>query len=773
MVEEPGSEGSKPVGTSRARAGLKDMGSRLARSSQSLTRYMSTAGPGLAVALLLLILQIFPPSFVGSISDLVFDTYQRAYPRPYEDAGVRVVDIDDESIRRLGQWPWPRTDTARLTDALTDAGAAAIAFDIVFSEPDRTSPARAVEILRQNPEARGDYSEIAALTDHDELLGQAMGRGPTVTGYFMSGETNTARPPEHAGVAVSGTPPLNILRKYNGTIVSLPIIGDRASGAGSVSLDAGRDDIIRAVPLIANLDGQLIPSLSLEALRVAQGAGAILVRSSDGSGEMGGGSEPTVLAVKTGALEAPTTHLGELWMHYTAPQPERIVPAWRILQGDLPEAEMRRLFEGQIVFIGTGAIGLKDIRSTPVNPGELGVVIHAQAAEQMILGRFLTRPDWAVGVERTLMVLLCLLIAFSAPALGALRGGILATLALGGVVAGSWFAFRNSGLLLEPIFPALGVVSVYIAITGASFYREEKARSHIHNAFDRYLSPELVNRIARDPGRLELGGELRQMTVLFSDVRGFSRISERFGPQELIGFLINLLTPMTDVLLARKATIDKYIGDAVVAFWNAPLDDPEHEKNAALAALEMIETLKRLNADCAEDPAWPGQVGIGIGLNTGPCCVGNMGSRQRLSYSLIGDTVNLAARLEGQTKFYGVSILVGQNLADRVPDFALVELDIIRVVGREAPERVFALMGTPDMVSNPDYIRSRDGMQALLSAYRSQDWATAQGELARLREFEATSGLAGVLALYTARIAKYLETPPPEGWDGVSQALEK
>ena len=752
---------------------LKEIGSRLARSSLSLTRYIATAGPGLVVGLLLLILHIFQPPFVGSISNLVFDTYQRAWPRPYEDAGVRVVDIDDESIRRLGQWPWPRTDVVRLTDALTEAGAAAIAFDIVFSEPDRTSPARAVEILRQNPEARGDYAEIAAMTDHDELLGQAMGRGPTVTGYFLTEEANTARPAEHAGVAVSGTPPLGVLREYNGAIVSLPVIGDRAAGAGSVSLDAGRDDMIRAVPLIANLDGQIIPSLSLEALRVAQDAGAVLVRSSDGSGEWGGGPVTTVLAVKTGDLEVPTTDVGELWMHYTAPHPERIVPAWRILQGDLPEAEMRRLFEGQIVFIGTGAIGLRDIRSTPTQQGELGVVIHAQAAEQMILGKFLTRPDWAPGAERMLMVALCLLIALSAPALGALRGGVLATAALGGVLAGSWLAFRNSGVLLEPIFPALGVVSVYIAITAVSFYREERARSHIHNAFDRYLSPELVDRIARDPGQLELGGEVRQMTVLFSDVRGFSRISERFGPQELIGFLINLLTPMTDVLLARKATIDKYIGDAVLAFWNAPLDDPEHERNAAFAALEMLETLKRLNADSARDPAWPGQVAIGIGLNTGPCCVGNMGSRQRLSYSLIGDTVNLASRLESLTKAYAVNILVGEDLAARLPDFALIELDLIRVVGRDAPERVFALMGPPELSSDPAFVETGTRMTAVLETYRSRDWAGAKAALENLRGAGTLPGLEGVAAIYATRVADFRENPPPADWDGISQALEK
>ena len=385
---------------------LKAIGSRLARSSLSLTRFCAKAAPGLIMALLLLILHIFQPPVVGQISNLVFDSYQRAYPRPYQDAAVRVVDIDDETIRRLGQWPWPRTDMARLTDSLTEAGAAAIAFDIVFSEPDRTSPARAAEILRRNPEAQGDYSDIAALTDHDELFGQAMGRGPTVTGFFLTNETNDVRPTEQAGVAVSGTPPLDAMPAFNGAIVPLPVIGNRAAGSGFVSIRGDRDGIIRAAPLLSSIDGRIVPSLSLETLRVAQGAGAVVVRSSDGSGEMGAGEITSVVAVKTGALEAPTTHEGQLWMHYTADQPDRVVPAWRILEGDLSEAEMRTLFEGHIVFVGTGAQGLRDLVSTPIREKELGVIVHAQAAEQIILGQFLTRPDWALGVERVLLVIL-------------------------------------------------------------------------------------------------------------------------------------------------------------------------------------------------------------------------------------------------------------------------------------------------------------------------------------------------------------------------------
>jgi adenylate cyclase len=731
--------------------------------------WLVTALPGLVVTLLLLALHMAEVTALVQLGNLLFDTYQRAEPREYKDAPVRVVDIDDETIARLGQWPWPRTDVARLTQALTDAGSSAVAFDIVFSEPDRTSPARAVEILRRNPQAKGSYAEIAALPDHDVLMGQTMAATPSVMGFFLTREPNAARPPAKAGFAVSGDPPTSVPH-FKGAILPLPAIVDGAAGAGFVSIVGGRDGIIRSAPLVADLDGQMVPSLSLEALRVAQGAGAVLVRTTEGSGEMGGG-DPGVVALKVGAFEVPTTPAGELWMYYTDPRPERIVPAWKILTGELPPAEMERLFAGHIVFIGTGAAGLRDLVSTPVRDRELGVVVHAQAVEQMILGEFLVRPDWAAGLERSVLLLAGIVLSLWLPSLGALRGGIAAGIALGTVVAGSWVAFQN-GLLVDPTVPSLGLVGVFMAVTSFSFYREERARAYIRNAFDRYLSPELVERIARDPSQLQLGGEEREMTVMFCDIRSFSRISEKLSPQQIIGFLIEFLTPMTEILLARKATIDKYIGDAILAFWNAPLDDPEHERNAALATLEMVAQLKELNATNvgAADKVWPGEVKIGIGLSTGPCCVGNMGSTQRLNYSLIGDTVNLASRIEGLTKVYGVPIMMGETLARRLDDFAVVELDIVRVVGRDTPERLFALMGPPEMAQTVDF-RELAGKQTLmLAAYRKQDWDAAEAALAGL---SGPFGLDAVAKLYAGRVAAYRKTPPPKGWDGVFEATEK
>lgn len=735
-------------------------------------RWAATA-MGLVLTAMLLVTHIAQPAVLATLGNVVFDTYQRLWPRPYEDAGVRVIDIDDETIRRLGQWPWPRTDMARLTQQVADAGAAAIAYDIVFSEPDRTSPARAAEILRANPEASGDYAEIAALPDHDVLLGQTVSVTPTVVSYFLTAEANAVRPAEIAGVVFSGTPPLDALPTFSGAIPTLPSIAAGASGAGFVSRIGDRDGVIRTAPLLSRLGDQVLPSLSLEVLRVAQGAGSIQVRSTDGSGEVAAGQQG-VVAVRVGDFEAPTTRAGELWMHFSGDAPDRIVPAWRVLTGDLPPEEMQRLFEGNIVLIGAGAVGLRDLVSTPVRERELGVVVHAQAVEQMILGQFLTRPDWALGLERLLLLVFGVTVSFIAPRLGAVRGGVVAILALIVTAAGSWIAFRFGGLLLEPTVPLATVTVVYTSVTSLSFWQEERSRAYIRQAFDRYLSPELVERIARDPGQLELGGEERDMTVLFSDIRSFSRISEKMEPKQLIDFLIELLTPLTEALLNRRATIDKYIGDAILAFWNAPLDDPNQYENAAHAALDMIEAMKALNArQSGLVGPWPGDVAIGVGLNAGRCCVGNMGSRQRLDYSLIGDAVNLASRLEGLTKVYGVPILIGQTLARNIQTFATLEVDRVRVVGREAPETLFALMGRPEDAQSDGFVGFSSAWGRALTAYRARAWDDADAALGEARSAGEPFGAERLISLFEHRIAHFRDQPPPEDWDGVYQAEDK
>ena len=739
-----------------------------------LTGNLAPVLAGVMLVALVAALQLLHLPTLDRFGLLLFDSYERAAPRAYEDAPVRVVDIDDESIRRLGQWPWPRSEIARLTDRLGQAGASVVAFDVVFSEPDRTSPARIADQLARGGAAPAIINTLRRLPDHDTALAQSFAATPAVLGYFLVNDY--AGPPVavKAGFAVGGSPPGNAVPSFRRGIESLPVLGAQAAGSGSVSLAPDSDGILRAVPLLSRQGEQLLPSLSLEALRVAQGAGSILVKTSDASGELRG-TPGNVVAIKVGQFEIPTTAAGGLWLHFTEPVAARTIPAWKILEGALSPAELEQAVGGRIVFVGAGAIGLRDLIKTPLGDKELGVMAHAQVVEQVILGRFLVRPDWAPGTELGLILLLGLGLALLLPRLGASLGALMVFGGVALVVGGSWLAFSRYGFLLDPVYPVLVLALVYSAQTVLVFYREERRRAYIHSAFDRYLSPELVRRIAADPGRLELGGEEREMTVLFADVRNFSGISEHLAPKQLIGFLIALLTPLCDVLLARKATIDKFIGDAIVAFWNAPLDDPDQHRNAARATLEMIRQLEALNAGEGRDPAiaWPGPVKIGIGLNCGLCCVGNMGSAQRLSYSLIGDTVNLASRIEGLTKFYGVSIAIGSALRDHLGDFALLELDRVKVIGRDTPERVFALLGDEALAKDPAFCALRECHEALLTAYRAGHWDQAGGHLSDLHAQGSSFGLTRLYALYAERIDTLRGSPPPAGWDGVYEARSK
>ncbi len=730
--------------------------------------------PGLLIIFAFALLQtlsvpVLSPA-LDRISLLVFDSYQRISPRPYQDAAVRVVDIDDETIRRFGQWPWPRTDIARLTLALGDAGAASIAFDIVFSEDDRTSPHQLAKRFQKSDP--GIAGELRQLPDNDAQLAQVFGLTPTVTGYFLTNDDQKKQVQPKAGLALSGTMPTTAPR-YRSAVSPLPGLEAAGAGSGFLSIKADDDSVIRRTPLIAVQGEQLLPSLSLDALRVARQASSVIVKTSDGSGEGGGAGD--VVSLKVADFEVPTTAAGEIWMHYTKPVPDRVVPAWKVLSGALPQEEMQRLFGGHVVFIGAGAIGLRDLRSTPLNDAEPGVMVHAQAAEQMILKHFLVRPDWAVGLERSLLLVLGLGLVFALPRLGATWGALIGGALVAAIAVASWMAFSQYRYLLNPTYPVLGLTFAYVIGTVLTYYREERQRAYIHNAFDRYLAPELVKRIADDPGQLKLGGELREMTVMFCDIRSFSSISEKLSPDEIIQFLIAFLTPMTDLLLARKATIDKYIGDAILAFWNAPLDDPDHHANAARGALDMVSRLKTLNVEmrAQSERPWPGEVKIGIGLNAGDCCVGNMGSEQRLSYSLIGDTVNLASRIEGLTKYYGVQVAIGSALKTKLPDFAAVLIDRVRVVGRATPEALYVLLGDEQLASEPQFKAFAEKHATMMEAYRTQRWDEAANLIDMLDEQAEAYGLNKLYSLYRDRILVFTATSPGPDWDGVFTATEK
>lgn len=733
---------------------------------RALRNAPAIAAGALALALVLVV-QLAQPGALGRVGLAVFDAYQRAAPREVAgDERVAVVDIDEASIERLGQWPWPRTELAVLTDRLAEAGAAAVVFDIVFSEHDRTSPRQLSETLEL-----GD--RLAGLPDHDDLLAESFARARVVTAYFLDRGDHGGDIEPKASFTLHGSLPTRGVRSYGGAIQPLPVLEAAAQGNGFVSLESDADGIVRRAPLVAIHRGVLVPSLGLEAVRVATDGGSPNLLASDGSGETQGAGGAAV-AVRLAGREIPVNDAGEMWVHFPSGERE-VLPAWRVIEGGLDDTALAEAVRGRIVFIGGSAAGLQDLVSTPVAERIAGVTVHASAAEQILAGDFLERPDWAFGLEVVLVLLLGGGLALLLPRLGAALGAVAALSGIAIVAGGSWLAFTEANYLLDPTWPVLALLAVYAVQTVAVFYREERQRAYIHSAFDKYLSPEMVRRITEDPDQLELGGEEREMSVLMCDIRGFSRMSEQYSPREVIHFLIEFLTPMSDILLARQATLDKYIGDAILAFWNAPLDDPDHHRNAARAALEMVERTAELNRTMPgrEGVVWPGEVGIGIGLNSGLCCVGNMGSRQRLSYSLIGDTVNMASRMEGLTKQYGVPIVVGSALAAQLEGFALIELDRVRVVGRDAPETIFTLLGDEVVAGEASHARLAEAHAEMLAAYRARDWDAAAATLDRSRDLYAAAGIEKLHALMLDRIGALRSDPPPAGWDGVYQATSK
>jgi adenylate cyclase len=711
-----------------------------------------------------------PVPLIG-LRNLVFDQFQRLRPRAYDaELPVRIVDIDDASLARYGQWPWPRDRLAALIDGIAAGGAAAVAIDLVLAEPDRSSPEQIVAALPDTPARQAIERAIELGEPHDTQLATALAATNSVTGAILvHGEG--AEIAVKSGFAVSGDDPRPALPSFSAVVAPLPILLEASDGVGSTNWLPDIDQVVRTVPLVFAVGDGFFPSLAAEALRVAQGASTMLLRASNASGETAWGAFTGLNAVRIGDITVPTEPNGEMRIHFTPSMPERYVPAWQVLDGTLPPGAL----EGRIVLIGTSAPGLFDLRATPLESAVPGVEVHAQAIEQMITGGALTRPDWATGAEVLAFLAATLTVALAAALLASVRAA-LATglLVLSALAATSWFGFARWQMLVDASFPVVGAGLALAASIGLVSLREEVERRRIRNAFGRYLAPAVVDELARNPGRLKLGGEIRPMTILFCDMRSFTTISEGMDAHTLTRFMNAFLTPLTDVILERRGTIDKYMGDAIMAFWNAPLDDPDHAAHACDAALAMLVAIDQFNLDrrAGKVPGPNRDVAIGIGLNGGDCCVGNLGSERRFDYSVIGDCVNVASRLEGQTKAYGVSVLVGERVATSAPRHAFLKVDRVRVKGKTEAVRLYALWGDAATLADPAFQALRAAMDAMLAAYASGDFATASD---RLDVAEALAGgrLAGVGALYRERIGAHRGQPLPDGWDGSHDLLTK
>ena len=711
-------------------------------------------------------LRIADPPPIEELRVRTFDTFQLIDPRVKTARPVRIVNIDEKSLAKFGQWPWPRTRVADLVTNLTKLGAVAIGFDIMFAEPDRLNPAMAADTFRNLDEET--RIKLRALPSNDDVLADAIRQSHVVLGEtglpYVLAELDKELPV--TGLAMLGEDPQRFMLQFPGLLRSTPVLEVAAAGRGLLTIWTERDGIVRRVPVIMQAQGVTMPSLSFEMLRVATGTDTIFIKS----------NEAGIASVAVKGLAVPTDRNGQLWVHFAHYDPSIYVSAADVLDGNVnPDT-----IAGRLVLVGTSAAGLLDVKTTPVSPVMPGVEIHAQVLEAALTGQLLSQPPWGVLAEFLSAMILGIAIISFAPMFGPKSlvavGAFFATL----LVGTSWYYYSQQRLLIDATYPLLSTTAIYLTLIFFSFVREQTQRRQIRSAFGQYLSPALVEQLAQAPERLVLGGEEREMTVMFSDMRGFTSISETYkhDPQGLTALMNRFLTPLTNAILNRKGTIDKYMGDAIMAFWNAPLDDKEHQINACEAALDMLEQVDALNKEREEEAAEEGRpfipLNVGVGLNTGTCVVGNMGSDLRFDYSVFGDSVNLASRLEGQSKEYGFPIIVGSTTALAAKDrFAILELDFIMVKGKAEPEVIYAIAGREDTAQSGRFQRLRNLTIEMLACYRSRDWDGALAAIERGRRTDDAHTLELLYCLYEQRIRGFQKDPPPEDWNGAYALLTK
>ena len=709
-----------------------------------------------------------------------FDFYQQQKPReipPPQGKPVTIIDLDEESLAEIGQWPWPRTTVAKLIQNLMQMGAAVVACDIVFAEPDRMNPNKIPDTVVGLDEAT--KAKLRLLPSNDEIMSRVVRKSRVVlgqAGYWEKLETKKG-PPIKKSVALlkqgKNVNPAFFLPRFQSLIRNVPVLEKHATGHGIFSLVPEPDGIVRRVPTLFVYENELYPSLSVEMLRVAVNRKSILVKANVAG--------ITFLGVHKN-LQLPTDSHGRVWPYFSKSDKSKYVSAKDVLNGTADPA----LIKGKLTIVGTSAVGLLDIRAVPTEPVIPGVEVHVQLIEAAMHKKWLSRPNYFIGAELALILFGGLAMIILVPWAGAKWTMGLFLLVSGGAGATSWYLFAEHRLLFDAGYAVISILLLYTVLTYTGYAKEEASRRQTRDAFSKYLSPDMVARVAENPGELKLGGEKREMTLLFCDVRGFTTISEQFDAVGLTALIIKLLTPLTNAILDRQGTVDKYMGDCIMAFWNAPLDDDEHIYNGCVSALAMLAEMgplnDRLEIEAKEEGRKHIPLKVGLGLNTGECVVGNMGSDQRFDYSVLGDTVNLAARLEGQSKSYGMNGVRGPTTNAAVTDrMATIDLDYIQVKGKTEGTYIYGLMGDEEVKVGPMFVALQKKISDAMDSYRQQRFDEATGMFKEIRRLGSDEhkpwhlevNLDVLCDLYDERIAEYKINPPAANWDGVFVATTK
>ena len=672
------------------------------------------------------------------------------------DPRVVIVDIDEASLKQLGRWPWSRDKLAALVDTLFDKYAvAAIGFDVVFAEPDPSLPALehlAATQLRGHADFATALNQARPLLDFDAQFATALGKGPVVLGYYFTpyaGSAGALPKPVFAAGAMHG---LDQAFTHNlGYGGNLPALQANAAGGGFFNLLADFDGVTRRMQLLQTYQGADYEALSLATLRAAFSAPLTFAQV----GDAGLGNRYARLELNADGLYAPVNRHAAAYVPYRAYPGYQYVSAADVLAGRIPPV----VLQNTIVLVGATAPGLLDLRVTPLAKSYPGVEIHANLISGMLDNTIRYTPTWAADAQTAVVLVLGILLALVLPRLTPLRGALLSAVLAAVLLAANYWAWQHK--LVLPLATLLVLILGLMLLNMAwGFFAETRAKRQITGLFGQYVPPELVDEMSQDPSRFNMRSESKQLSILFSDVRGFTNISEGLSPQQLSDLLNEFLSAMTAVIHQHQGTIDKYMGDCVMAFWGAPVDNPHHARDAVLAGMEMQAELIELNQRFVAK-GWP-ELHVGVGINTGTVSVGNMGSQFRMAYTVMGDVVNLASRLEGITKFYGAPVVVGEDTRAALPDMNFIELDLVRVKGKDKPVAIFQPLGLNGQIDAATLSMAQKFALAL-AAYRGQRWDEAE---TLLRELTSASHVK-LYELYLERIAYLRQNPPLASWDGV------
>jgi len=724
------------------------------------------------VTLLMSALLIWRPTFCEFFELKLYDLKFRFRGTLPASRQVVILAIDDDSLKAVGRWPWSREDMARMLTRLKQAGPRVIALDIIFAEKEQTVSYHALRKLSEALARRGVSPEILKLlevekkrADVDRQLAEVLGQGPPVLPRFffrnLGGKSGGVEAEKLMGASFLQASTYNVVRLLDtkpsqvhlvgaaGIERNLPEITETAAGDGYFNMIPDPDGTVRWSPMAVMYGGQFFAPMSLVTLSHAQAKAPMAITLSQWG----------VKEIRLGRQSVPVDRYGRMLINFLGP--ETVIPTYSaaaLLDGTLPAEALK----DKVVIVGATAVGIYDLRVTPFSGNFPGVEVQATIMDNLLRGNFIRTPPFGLIIMLLVLVALAVMLGLTLPRFSAAWALIFTLIVIESYVALNYVLFTSQGLQLELFYPLGLIVLVYLGVTMQRFLAEERERERIRKTFESYVAPAVVQEMLKHPEQLRLGGERREITVLFTDIRGFTTMSENLAPEALVKLLHDFLNPMSNIIINQGGTIDKYMGDAIMALFGAPLIQMDHPRLACRAALEMVATLEALNRTWAEQGRPPLKVGVGV--NTGPVAVGNMGSDRLFDYTAIGDNVNLASRLEGLNKYYGTSILISDATAQALKNgFILRDVDLARVKGKAQGVRIHELLGEGE--PGPDLARFLDLYHRALALYREKRFAesvSAFTETLKVRPGDETCHR------YLTLAQKHHEIPPTDDWEAVT-----